>query len=112
MAKARQLADLLDGTGNIASSSVSLGDLATLLDGSGNVVTSALGNLLDGNGDVELAALGNVPAAPTPNDLPSDWTATLSGSDLVFNHSGTAKFKLTSAGAVVAIDDVTGFGSI
>lgn len=68
-----------------------------------------LADLLDGSGNVDAGSLSNVPAA---NDLPSGWTATLDGSDLVFNHSGTAKFKLTTAGAVIALDDLTGFGSV
>ena len=39
-----------------------------------------------------------------------DWTITQSGTDLVFSHSGTARFKLTSAGALTVEGDVTAFG--
>jgi len=40
-----------------------------------------------------------------------DWTIEQSGTSLVFKYSGTAVFKLTSAGAVVAKDDITAFGT-
>jgi hypothetical protein len=39
-----------------------------------------------------------------------DWTIVQSGSDLVFSHSGTARLKLSSAGALTAEGDVTAFG--
>jgi hypothetical protein len=39
-----------------------------------------------------------------------DWTITQSGTDLVFSHSGTARLKLTSAGALTVEGDVTAFG--
>lgn len=39
-----------------------------------------------------------------------DWTIAQSGTDLVFSHSGTARFKLTSAGALTVEGDVTAFG--
>ena len=39
-----------------------------------------------------------------------DWTITQSGTDLVFSHSGTARFKLSSAGALTVEGDVTAFG--
>ena len=39
-----------------------------------------------------------------------DWAISLSGSDLVFSHSGTARLKLSSAGALTAEGDVTAFG--
>tara|TARA_R110000868_G_scaffold253338_1_gene509982 strand:+ start:397 stop:834 length:438 start_codon:yes stop_codon:yes gene_type:complete len=39
-----------------------------------------------------------------------DWTITQTGDDLIFSHSGTARFKLTSAGALTVEGDVTAFG--
>lgn len=39
-----------------------------------------------------------------------DWTIVQSGDDLVFSHSGTARLKLSSAGALTAEGDVTAFG--
>lgn len=58
-------------------------------------------------------------AAPTANvttanvttvDL-GDWTITQSGSNLVFSHNGTARFKLSSSGALTVEGDVTAFGA-
>ena len=65
-----------------------------------------LADIISGNYDVPASSLGNVAAFPT------DWTATLSGTDMVFNYSGTAKFKVASDGSVTAVDDVTALGSV
>lgn len=46
----------------------------------------------------------------TPTVDLGDWTITQTGSDLVFSHSGTARFKLSSGGALVVEGDVTAFG--
>ena len=52
--------------------------------------------------------------APTANvttvDL-GDWTITQSGANLVFSHNGTARFKLSSSGALTVEGDITAFGS-
>lgn len=40
------------------------------------------------------------------------WTIYESAGSLIFSYSGTAKFKLTSAGALTVVDDVTAFGTI
>jgi len=42
----------------------------------------------------------------------ADWTIAQSGSSLVFSYQGTAKFAMTSAGALTAIDNVTAYGTI
>ena len=51
---------------------------------------------------------------PTANittvDL-GDWTIVQSGSDLKFVYQGTARFKLSSAGALTVENDITAFGS-
>lgn len=65
-----------------------------------------MADIVSGNFAVPAASLTNVQAFPT------NWSADLSGSDMVFKYSGTAKFKLTTAGALVVLDDITGFGSV
>ena len=65
-----------------------------------------MADIVSGNFSIPSGSLGNVQAFPT------NWTADLSGSDMVFKYSGTAKFKLTTAGALVVIDDITGYGSV
>ena len=51
--------------------------------------------------------------APTANvttvDL-GDWTITQSGANLLFSHNGTARFKLSSSGALTVEGDITAFG--
>ena len=39
-----------------------------------------------------------------------DWTITQSGANLVFSHNGTARFKLSSSGALTVEGDITAFG--
>jgi len=72
----------------------------------------------DASGDVAvtggLTASGDVAVAGTVTTtgiVTTNWTIEQSGSDIVFKHSGTTKLKLTSAGAIVAADDITAFGS-
>lgn len=64
-----------------------------------------IANLVDSNGDVVAGALDNVAAFPT------GWSAALDGSDMVFIYNSVEVFKLTTAGAVIAKDDVTAFGT-
>lgn len=40
-----------------------------------------------------------------------DWTLALDGNDLVFQYNGVDVFKLTTAGAIIAKDDITAFGA-
>lgn len=64
-----------------------------------------IADLLDATGDVTVDALDNVAAFPT------GWDAALDGSDMVFRYNNTEVFKITTAGAVVAADDITAFGT-
>lgn len=63
-----------------------------------------LADVISGNFDVPANSLGNA--------LPTNWTASLSGTDMVFSYSGTAKVKIATDGSVTAVDDVTAFGSV
>ena len=47
--------------------------------------------------------------AVTTLDL-GDWTIVQSGTDLVFKHGTTSRFKLSNAGALTVEGDVTAFG--
>ena len=86
------------------------------LDGVNASLEAADLNLLDGavsNSVVNSKAViygpsGQVQAATL--DL-GDWTITQSGSDIKFAYAGTDRVKFTSAGAIVAENDVTAFGS-
>ena len=76
-------------------------------------VTSAIQGQIDAKAPIAsptFTGTATVPtAAITTVDL-GDWTITQSGTDLVFSHSGTARLKLTSAGALTVEGDVTAFG--
>ena len=64
-----------------------------------------MANLIDANGDIQATNLDNVAAFPT------GWSAALDGSDMVFIYNSVEVFKITTAGAVVAKDNVTAFGT-
>ena len=64
-----------------------------------------MADLIDNNGDAVAGALDNVAAFPT------GWSASLDGSDMVFVYNSTEVFKITTAGAVVALDNITAFGT-
>jgi len=68
-----------------------------------------MANLIDANGDIQATNLDNVAAFPT------GWSAALDGSDMVFRYTSggttTEVFKITTAGAVIAKDNVTAFGA-
>ena len=42
----------------------------------------------------------------------SAWTFAQSGTDLVFSYNGTPVMKITSAGAIVAKDNITAYGTV
>jgi len=64
-----------------------------------------MADLIDNNGDVQATHLDNVAA------FPAGWSAALDGSDMVFIYNSTEVFKITTAGAVVAADNVTAYGT-
>jgi hypothetical protein len=61
-----------------------------------NDTTPQLGGQLDTNG--QSIAFGS-------------WTIILDGTDLEFRYSNVAKFKISSAGAITAADDITAYGT-
>ena len=64
-----------------------------------------IADLVDANGDIVATALNNVAA------FPSGWSSSLDGSDMVFIYNSTEVFKITTTGAVVALDNITAFGT-
>lgn len=46
------------------------------------------------------------------NTVGANWSFAQVGSDLVFRFNGTAVMKLTSSGQIIAINDVTAYGSM
>ena len=77
-------------------------DIANLLDASGDIVAGAFPATLPA---VSGANLTGIEAFPT------GWSAALDGSDMVFIYNSTEVFKITTAGAVVAADNVTAYGT-
>jgi len=64
-----------------------------------------MANLIDANGDIQATNLDNVSA------FPNGWSSALDGSDMVFIYNSVEVFKITTAGAVVAKDNITAFGT-
>ena len=97
-----------NGTSVVLASGASAGDvLEFVVFGQEQIMTKArqMADLIDNNGDVVAGALDNVAA------FPSGWSASLDGSDMVFVYNSTEVFKITTAGAVVALDNITAFGT-
>jgi len=89
--------------------------LADLIDSSGDIRSSRLSNAFDG----QYSSLTGAPTLPTLSSLgidtrvlPNNWSAALSGTDMVLSYSGTSKLKIASDGSITAADDVTAFGSV
>ena len=90
--------NMLDGAD---ATTLQLADFV-LLDGAAvNTVVSSKAVIYGASGEVKAntVALGS-------------WTIQESGSDLKFFYNGSPRFKITSSGATVAINDVTAFGSV
>ena len=65
-------------------------------------------------GDITGAVTGNVTgnvSGSAASLATTNWTIAESGGKLVFSYGGVAKFSLTSAGLVVAANDVTAYGT-
>lgn len=77
------------------------------------VSTPTLSSLgLDNHDQVSVDASGNVSLGSSSISFGSSaWSIVLDGTDLDFRYNGTTVFKLSSAGAVVAADDITAFGT-
>lgn len=63
-----------------------------------------------GETDVQ-GAIEALASAPSDQLLTANWTVEQSGTDLIFKYNTTTVFKITSAGAIVAADNITAYGS-
>ena len=112
--------DDLEGTGQYSPAIVTSNGTPALKTG----ITAAEVRTLLGIDSNDAVAFGSVNAgssltATTLNgttcnvttlDL-GDWTITVSGTTLQFAYSGTVRMSLSSAGALIAENDITAFGS-
>ena len=72
-------------------------------------------NLPDASGTVQVSGnpiSGTTGAFTGVVSIGAGWTLEQSGTDLLFKYSGTNVFKITSAGAIVAKDNVTAYGTV
>jgi hypothetical protein len=88
-------------------------------DVTGNLTGSVTGNVTGNAGTVTngVYTTGNQSIAGNKTftgtvGIGANWTLAQSGTDLVFSYNGTAVFKITSAGAIVAKDNVTAYGTV
>lgn len=107
------IVDVVNGAGGgpaIADVTATAAELS-ILDGA-TVTTSEL-NFMDGvtsNVQTQIDEMKDGTTDFTEVSL-GDWTISQSGTDLKFSYNGTARFKLSSAGALTVENNVTGFGS-
>ena len=65
-----------------------------------------------GTQTTQIATTAFVQTAVDNTSTLNAWTLEESGADLLFKYNGTAKFKLTSAGAITVVDNITAYGTI
>ena len=75
-----------------------------------NIQTQLNGKLGGSNASATITTLNSTTVNATTVDL-GDWTISQSGSSLKFFYNGTARFALSSSGALTVENDVTAFGS-
>ena len=103
--------NLLDGStaGTVVASKAIVADSNKDISGGRNItITGEIDAAtldISGNGDID----GTLDVGVL--DL-GNWTIDQVGTDLRFLYDGTAKFKLTSAGAITTVGDITASGSI
>ena len=102
--KARKLANLIDASGDIQATN--LDNVAA----SNNASALTTGTLPDGRFPATLPAVSGANLTGIAA-FPTGWSAALDGSDMVFIYNSVEVFKITTAGAVVAKDNVTAFGT-
>lgn len=71
--------------------------------------TTTVGLVRPDNSSLNISAAGVMSLG---SSITAQWTIQEVSNDLIFYYAGTAKFKLTSAGAFVAVDNVTAYGTI
>jgi hypothetical protein len=71
--------------------------------------TTTLGIVRPDNSSINISANGVLSLG---SSITASWTIQQVSNDLVFYFGGTARFKLTSAGAFVAADNVTAYGTV
>ena len=105
-----------DGTGATGTWGISVsGNAATATDCSRSVIAGTNisgGGALSGDVTVNLdSTLTSLSDVQTANVSIGNWDITLDGSDLRFIHNGVDVLRLTTAGQLIAKDDVTAFGA-
>tara|TARA_R100000951_G_scaffold55212_2_gene46353 strand:- start:471 stop:1073 length:603 start_codon:yes stop_codon:yes gene_type:complete len=75
-----------------------------------NIQTQLNGKLGGSNASATITTLNSTTVNATTVDL-GNWTISQSGSSLKFSYNGTARFALSSSGALTVENDVTAFGS-
>jgi len=78
----------------------------------GSGASGTWGINISGNAATATSATSATSATNAANLVTSNFTIVQSGTDLLFKYNGTNIAKLTSAGAFVAIDNVTAYGTV
>lgn len=95
---------VVTNTANIASLSSTVSNISVPTG-----TTTTVGLVRPDNSSLNISAAGVMSLG---SSITASWTIQQVSNDLVFYYAGTAKFKLTSAGAFVAVDNVTAYGTV
>lgn len=94
---------VVTNTANIASLSSTVSNISVPTG-----TTTTLGIVRPNNSSINITA----GVLSLGSSITASWTIQQVSNDLVFYFAGTARFRLTSAGAFVAADNVTAYGSV
>ena len=102
----------------VVTNTASIGSLSSNLNSLSSTVsnisvptgtTTTLGIVRPNNSSINISANGVLSLG---SSVTASWTIQQVSNDLYFYYAGAAKFKLTSAGAFVAVDNVTAYGTV
>jgi hypothetical protein len=104
--------DLTEGSWKVGGTAVtaSAAELNYTDGVTSNIQTQLNGKLGGSNASATITTLNSTTVNATTIDL-GNWTISQSGSSLKFSYNGTARFALSSSGALTVENDVTAFGS-
>ena len=99
--------NILDG---VTASTAEINTLSGSAVASATTLVDADRVIVNDDGTIKQVALSDVKTYLKLNL--GDWTISQNGTELKFSYLGTAVFKVSSAGAVTAADNVTAFGTV
>jgi hypothetical protein len=110
---------LRDGSGNFAAGTITAnltGNVTGNVTGNADTVTNGVyttgDQTIGGNKTFSSTIVGNISGSASSLANSGGWAITPSGTTLFISYNGTNVAKITSAGAITALNNVTAFGTV